>query len=168
MYSEIMSIVAHRAATVGISAGMVFGVCAYAADPAAAKAYVLEPQAVWTAGNPAPHAGWVVVVQGQHIIAAGPKESTSIPAGAESVSLTGSTLIPGLMELHSHLLQRPYNEAEEATQILQEEPYYRTLRAGREAGRTLLSGFTTLRDLGTDGVGVACVVGVARRVAVTL
>ncbi|THD83366.1 MAG: amidohydrolase family protein [Phenylobacterium sp.] len=136
----------------GLAAGLALTAGARAAEP---TAYVLEPAAVWTAGDAAPHAGWVVVVQGQRISAVGPKGSVAAPAGAETVSLPGATLIPGLIELHSHLLLHAYNEVLWDDQVLKEPPAYRVLRAGRDAERTLMAGFTTLRDLGTEGAGDA-------------
>lgn len=125
-----------------------------AAAQAAEKAYVLEPAAVWTAGEPA-HPGWVVVVEGKRIAAVGPKEKVAAPAGAEVVALPGATLMPGLIELHSHLLLHAYNETLWDDQVLHEAPAYRVLRASRDARRTLMAGFTTIRDLGTEGAADA-------------
>lgn len=119
------------------------------------RAYVLEPAAVWTAGDAAPHAGWAVVVEGGKIAAVGPAGSVARPAGAETIALPGETLIPGLIELHSHLLLHAYNETLWDDQVLKEPPAYRVLRAGRDADRTLMAGFTTIRDLGTEGAGDA-------------
>jgi imidazolonepropionase-like amidohydrolase len=128
-----------------------------AATPAAAQPparTLLQPDAVWTAGDAAPKAGWVVLVEGTKIVAAGPRAQVAAD-GARVVALPGTTLIPGLIELHSHLLLHPYNETLWDDQVLKEAPAYRTLRAGRDAGRTLMSGFTTLRDLGTEGAADA-------------
>jgi imidazolonepropionase-like amidohydrolase len=117
--------------------------------------YVLEPAGVWTAGEAAPRAGWVVIVEGEKITAAGPKGAVAIPPGAEVVALPGETLIPGLIELHSHLLLHAYNETLWDDQVLHEPPLYRILRASRDAKRTLMAGFTTIRDLGTEGAADA-------------
>jgi len=65
------------------------------------------------------------------------------------------TLTPGLIELHSHLLLHAYGEVVWDDQVLKEAPTYRVLRAGRDATRTLMSGFTTERDLGTEGAADA-------------
>jgi imidazolonepropionase-like amidohydrolase len=140
--------------------GLVWGlVCGWAmansATAAEPHAYVLEPAGVWTAGEAAPRAGWVVVVEGERIAAVGPKGSVAAPAGAEVVRLPGETLIPGLIELHSHLLLHAYNETLWDDQVLHEPPLYRVLRAGRDANRTLMAGFTTIRDLGTEGAADA-------------
>jgi imidazolonepropionase-like amidohydrolase len=125
---------------------------AAAAEP---TRYLLEPDAVWSAGEAAPHAGWVVAVEGEKIVAAGPKASVKAPAGAQVIALQGMTLVPGLIELHSHLLLHAYNEVVWDDQVLKEAPTYRVLRAARDATRTLMSGFTTERDLGTEGAADA-------------
>jgi imidazolonepropionase-like amidohydrolase len=119
---------------------------AAAADPAV----LLRPDRVWTADEPA-HEGWVVLVEGARIKAVGPPAVVQAPADAEVIDLPGRTLIPGLMDLHSHVFLRPYNEESWDDQVLHDSLAYRTLRAGKAAQATLMSGFTTLRDLGTEG-----------------
>src|SRR5258708_23215694 len=131
---------------------LALGGAARAAEPGR---YLLEPAAVWSAGDAAPHAGWVVAVEGERIVGVGPKGSVKAGAGAVVVALPGQTLIPGLIELHSHLLLHAYNEVVWDDQVLKEAPTYRVLRAGRDATRTLMSGFTTERDLGTEGAADA-------------
>jgi imidazolonepropionase-like amidohydrolase len=123
-----------------------------AAEPAAA--ILLRPAAVWTAGSPI-HPGWVVLVRGEGVEAVGPPGQVEVPAGVRVVDLPGETLIPGLMDLHSHLLLHPYDETSWDDQVLHEAPALRTLRAGVQAKATLMAGFTTLRDLGTEGAGYA-------------
>lgn len=122
---------------------------------AAAQPVLLKPARVWTAENAGPpHEGWAVLVKDGKIAAVGP--SAQIDAtGAEVVDLPGATVIPGLMDLHSHLFLHPYNETLWDDQVLKETPTYRTLRAAVQAKATLEAGFTTLRDLGTEGVGAA-------------
>jgi imidazolonepropionase-like amidohydrolase len=117
-------------------------------------ATLLRPAQVWTAGEPL-HAGWVVLTQGERIAAVGPASAVPVPAGAQVIDLPGATLLPGLMDLHSHLFLHPYNETLWDDQVLKEPVPYRTLRAGQQARATLLSGFTTLRDLGTEGADYA-------------
>ena len=121
---------------------------------AAAPALLLKPARVWSADEPA-HAGWVVLVQGERISAVGPETSMALPAGAQVIELPGATLLPGLMDLHSHLFLHPYNEASWDDQVLKEPVAYRALRAAVQARATLLAGFTTLRDLGTEGAEYA-------------
>lgn len=125
---------------------------AQAAEP---TRYLLEPAAVWSAGDAAPHAGWVVAVDGDKITGVGPKASVKAGAGAVTIALPGQTLVPGLIELHSHLLLHAYDEAAWDDQVLKEPPAFRVLRASRDATRTLMSGFTTERDLGTEGAADA-------------
>ena len=124
------------------------------AQSLSARAILIRPARVWTPGEPV-HADWSVLVEGQRITAVGPSASIHAPADAEVIDLPGQTLIPGLMDLHSHLLLHPYNETLWDDQVLKEALAYRTLRAGRQAEATLMAGFTSLRDLGTEGAGEA-------------
>ena len=99
--------------------------------------------------------GWLVVVRGAHIAAAGPRERVAIPAGARRIDLPNATLLPGLIDAHSHLFLHPYAETPWADQVLREPVALRVARATIAARRTLEAGFTTLRDLGTEGAGYA-------------
>ena len=99
------------------------------------------------------HEGWAVIVKGKTITAMGPKDQLKIPAGATVINKPNSTLLPGLIEGHSHLLLYPYNITDWDTQVLKETDSYRTARATVHAKNTLLAGFTTARDLGTEGAG---------------
>jgi imidazolonepropionase-like amidohydrolase len=101
------------------------------------------------------HDGWVVLVKGEKIAAAGPAASVTIPAGAQTIELPGMTLLPGLMDIHSHIFLHPYNETLWNDQVLKEPIPYRTILAVRHCEATLLAGFTLLRDLGTEGAGYA-------------
>jgi len=99
------------------------------------------------------HEGWAVIVENTKIIAAGPKDKLKEPAGAVKINKPNSTLLPGLIEGHSHLLLYPYNITDWDTQVLKETDSYRTARATVHAKNTLMAGFTTARDLGTEGAG---------------
>lgn len=121
----------------------------------AAQPVLLKPARVWTAENAGPpREGWAVLVKDGKIAAVGPAAQID-STGAKIVDLPDTTVIPGLMDLHSHLFLHPYNETLWDDQVLKETPTYRTLRAAVQAKATLEAGFTTLRDLGTEGVGAA-------------
>ena len=97
----------------------------------------------------------MVVVRGDRIEAAGPAASTPAPAGARTITLTGTTLMPGMIEGHSHLLLHPYNETAWNDQVLREPLALRVARATNHARATLMAGITTVRDLGTEGAAYA-------------
>lgn len=97
--------------------------------------------------------GWAVIVEGNKIVAAGP--GLTVPSGAVKINYPGATLMPGLIEGHSHLFLYPYNITDWNTQVLKETDAYRTIRATVHAKQTLMAGFTTTRDLGTEGAGYA-------------
>lgn len=122
-----------------------------AADP---RPVLLTAERVWT-GEGAAHKGWAVLVSQGRIQAVGPASGITAPADAERIDLPGKTLIPGLMDLHSHVLLHPYNETSWDDQVMKEAVEYRTLLAGKHAAATLQAGFTTLRDLGTEGANYA-------------
>jgi imidazolonepropionase-like amidohydrolase len=117
------------------------------------EAVVLRPDHVFD--GEALHSGWVVVVRGDRIVGAGPASSVAVPAGAREVVLAGRTLMPGLIEGHSHLLLHPYNETPWNDQVLRESLAYRTARAVVHADATLMAGVTTVRDLGAEGAAYA-------------
>lgn len=98
------------------------------------------------------HKDWVVLVKGNRIEAVGPM-NFKLPSGTRVVELPGTTLSPGLIEGHSHLFLHPYNEVSWNDQVLNESRAERTARAVSHAKATLLAGFTTVRDLGTEGAG---------------
>ncbi|MBZ5857659.1 amidohydrolase family protein [Flavihumibacter profundi] len=101
------------------------------------------------------HTGWAVLVDGDKISAVGPTSQLKPPAGAIRIQAGNSTLLPGLIEGHSHILLYPYNITDWDTQVLKESDTYRTARATTHLKKTLMAGFTTERDLGTEGAGYA-------------
>ncbi|HEV8282852.1 MAG TPA: amidohydrolase family protein [Chitinophagaceae bacterium] len=96
------------------------------------------------------HEGWVVLVKNNKIEQAGAM-NFKLPAGSQIIELPGATLLPGLIEGHSHLFLHPYNETSWDDQVLKESRAERTARAVEHAKATLMAGFTTVRDLGTEG-----------------
>ena len=116
-----------------------------------AAATVLLPARVWDGIENQPHEGWAVLVRGDRIEAVGPRAQVGAPAGATVLELPGTTLIPGLIEAHSHLLLHPYNETSWDDQVLHESDALRVARAVNHARATLMAGFTTVRDLGSEG-----------------
>ncbi len=99
--------------------------------------------------------GHDVLILGERIARVGPSAQIEAPKGAKRLDLTGLTLVPGLIDLHSHLLLHPYDEASWNDQVLRESLELRTIRAVTAMRATLDAGFTTLRDLGTEGAGYA-------------
>jgi imidazolonepropionase-like amidohydrolase len=113
---------------------------------------VLRPARVFD--GDAVHAGWVVRVKGERIDAVGPEPSVAA-SGAKVVDLPGTTLMPGLVEGHSHVLLHAYDEASWTDQVSREGLALRVARATNHLRATIMSGFTTIRDLGTEGAGYA-------------
>lgn len=101
------------------------------------------------------HSQWVVLLQDATIQYAGPADGLSQPSGTEVIDLKGMTLMPGLIEGHSHLLLHPYNETPWNDQVLRESPAERAIRGGVHAQKSLRAGITTMRDLGSEGAGYA-------------
>ena len=114
---------------------------------------LLRPDRVFDATGEATHPGWVVLVQGDTIAAVGPADAVRVPREAETIALPGTTLLPGLIDAHSHVFLHPYNETLWNDQVLKEPLGYRVVQAVLHARNTLMQGFTTLRDLGTEGAG---------------
>lgn len=127
-----------------------------------AAAYVLKPARVFD--GVAMHENWIVVVRGKKIDAAGPADKVAVPKGARVIALPKMTLLPGLIDAHTHLLLHPYNEASWDDQVLKQPLSLRVCRATNHARATLNAGFTTIRDLGTEGAGYADV-GIKQAIA---
>jgi imidazolonepropionase-like amidohydrolase len=122
---------------------------------ASGTSILLRPDRVFTAENENSQSHWQVLIQADKIVAAGPSGSFPVPAETQVLDLPGTTLLPGLIEGHAHLFLHPYNETKWDDQVLKEALPYRTIRAVEHCRMTLLAGFTTLRDLGTEGAAFA-------------
>lgn len=131
--------------------GPASAVQAIEAPPVAA--YLIKPAAVFDSVEGKLHRGWHVLVVGDKIAAVGP--NLTPPPNSEVIDRPGTTLIPGMIEGHGHLFLHPYNETSWDDQVLHESLALRTARAVAQAKATLLAGFTTERDLGTEGAGYA-------------
>jgi imidazolonepropionase-like amidohydrolase len=135
-------------------AGLMASARSHAGEVASAD-LLLKPDRVFDARSSHTHAGWVVRVKGSHILAVGPKSQVPVDADTRVIDLPGTTLLPGLIDAHSHIFLHPYNETLWNDQVLKEPVPYRTIKAVNHVRATLMAGFTTLRDLGTEGAGYA-------------
>src|SRR5256886_16233946 len=117
--------------------------------------YLLKPAHVFDGESAQLHDGWVVLVRGQKIEAVGPASEVKVPADAKVIDLPGLTLMPGLIEAHSHILLHPYSETVWNDQVAREPLSLRVARATNHLRSELMAGFTTIRDLGTEGAGFA-------------
>jgi imidazolonepropionase-like amidohydrolase len=117
--------------------------------------YLLKPAHIFDGESAQLHDGWVVLVRGEKIEAVGPASEVKAPAGAKVIDLPNTTLMPGLIEAHSHILLHPYSETVWNDQVAREALSLRVARATNHLRSELMAGFTTLRDLGTEGAGYA-------------
>ena len=145
--------VAHRVISWTLELVLALCLATMGSTPAVAETILLKPAQVFDGVNPQAHPGWSVLVEGDKIAAAGP--NIAAPPGATIIELPGATLMPGMIEGHSHLFLHPYNETLWDDQVLHEPLALRTARAVVSAEKTLYAGFTTERDLGTEGAGYA-------------
>ena len=147
-----MKIVKFIAAGLGLAAALAAST-APAAPDAAKTLLLLRPAQVFDGIDGKAHPGWQVLVEGNTISAVGP--NLAVPAGAKIIDLPGETLLPGLIEGHGHMFLHSYNETSWDDQVLHEPLALRTARAVAQAKATLMAGFTSERDLGTEGAGYA-------------
>jgi imidazolonepropionase-like amidohydrolase len=119
---------------------------------ASTEVTILRPARVWDGETM--HEGWAVRVKGERIDAVGPAPGVAA-AGATEIDLAGATLTPGLVEGHSHILLHAYSETSWVDQVSREGLALRVARATNHLRATLMAGFTTVRDLGTEGAGYA-------------
>lgn len=126
-----------------------------AAQAPAQTRRLLVPDAVFDGTSDQLHRGWGVLVRGERIEAAGPLNALPSGGDIERIALPGTTLLPGLSDIHSHVLLHPYDETPWNDQVLRESLALRTARAVNHLKATLDAGFTVLRDLGTEGADYA-------------
>ena len=133
-------------------AAALIAIAAPVAQTPAPAVTILKPARVFDGESM--HEGWVVRVKGDKIDAVGTDAATAAP-GATIVDLPGTTLTPGLVEGHSHVLLHAYSETSWTDQVSREGLALRVARAVNHLRATLLAGFTTIRDLGTEGAQYA-------------
>lgn len=117
--------------------------------------YLIKPAHIFDGESAHLHDGWAVLVRGEKIEAVGPANEIKVPREATVIELPGMTLMPGLIEAHSHILLHPYTETVWNDQVAREPLSLRVARATNHLRSELLAGFTTIRDLGTEGAGYA-------------
>jgi len=117
--------------------------------------YLLKPAKIFDGESAELHEGWVVLVRGEKIEAVGPANEVKAPPDAKVIDLPGMTLMPGLIDAHTHVLLHPYSETVWNDQVAREALSLRVARATNHLRNTLQAGFTTIRDLGTEGAGYA-------------
>ncbi len=117
--------------------------------------YLLKPAHIFDGESAQLREHWVVLVRGEKIEAVGPANEVKAPAEAKVIDLPGMTLMPGLIDAHSHILLHPYSETVWNDQVAREPLSLRVARATNHLRSTLMAGFTSLRDLGTEGAGYA-------------
>lgn len=101
------------------------------------------------------HDNWIVLVENNSILYAGVASDAPQTVVEHTIVLEGKTLLPGLIEGHSHVLLHPYNETPWNDQVLKESEAERVIRAVNHVRDSLLAGVTTMRDLGSEGAGYA-------------
>jgi len=99
------------------------------------------------------HENWVVIVTGNEISYVGNALAAAQLKTTKTIDLKGRTLMPGIIEGHSHLLLHPYNETDWDDQVLKESSVERAIRGTIHAKNSLMAGITTMRDLGSEGAG---------------
>lgn len=145
-----------RRVLLALCASLLAGAAGAADEPAApTPSYLLTADRVFDARSEQTHSGWAVLVQGDKIAAVGPAGGINAPADAKVINMPGTTLLPGLIDAHSHIFLHPYDETLWDNQVLNETLPYRTIEAVNHVHDTLMAGFTALRDLGTEGAGYA-------------
>jgi len=116
------------------------------------KDIILVPEAIFDGASSDLITGKAVLVSNGRIAQIANLDTLN-QGNAEVIRLPGQTLLPGLIDLHSHILLHPYNETNWNDQVLKESWAERALRAGNHLKASLEAGYTTLRDLGSEGAG---------------
>jgi imidazolonepropionase-like amidohydrolase len=136
---------------------LAFAVTAGAQTPAVqpvARAYAIHAGHMIDGKSDAVQSDVLVLVQDDRIVAVGSRSqlASRVPANAQTIELGGATILPGLIDNHTHvLLQGDITSADYDEQLLKESIPYRAIRATAAVRTSLMNGFTTIRDLETEG-----------------
>ena len=120
------------------------------AQGGSAKDFLLLPDAIFDGTSSELITGQAVLVSDGRIARIAPIAEFA-GSNAERIELKGQTLLPGLIDLHSHVLLHPYDEVSWNDQVLKQSFAERAIRAANHLGSTIRAGYTTLRDLGSEG-----------------
>jgi imidazolonepropionase-like amidohydrolase len=119
-----------------------------------AQSLLLKPNRVFD-GQKMLATGTAVLVEDGKITYVGPESGAKAGKNTKTMTLPGQTLLPGLIEGHSHVLLHPYNEVSWNDQVLKESIAERVARGTVHLQKSLEAGITTMRDLGSEGAGYA-------------
>jgi imidazolonepropionase-like amidohydrolase len=112
---------------------------------------VLRAAKLWDGTGTAPITDGVVVVTGDRITAVGPASRISIPAGARTLDLGSATLLPGFIDAHTHIIGRTLADPMSDEAVVKDYQSYGAIVGVANARKTLLAGFTTIRNVGAPG-----------------
>jgi len=132
--------------------GMLFGAVAYAQQPApaTAKRVAIRAGRLMDGKSDSPISNALILIEGKNIVSVTP--GGSAPSGVELIDLSNATVLPGLVDAHTHvLLQGDITAEDYDKQLLKQSIPYRAILAARNAQIALSHGFTALRDLETEG-----------------
>ena len=126
-----------------------FVACTLAAQqPSAPVVTVLHAAKLWDGTGAAPITDAVIVVTGDRITAVGPSSKVSVPAGAKTVDLGSATLVPGFIDAHVHLVGRTLSDPGADEETVKDYESYGAILGVAHAQKTLLAGFTSVRNVG--------------------